>query len=248
LIRGNTPLDSAQGSSELSRNVSKTASSVQIGFSDLCPEFVGKWNVGWAPYAAPPGTGVAHACPYSLGNPDTLLFCNRGQDGDYGVFENPARIEVLLGEATVVHAIGCEPVEMLEGLEDTFAREPINRPEKQNFKLTLRRRAEHGLKIDAIRSRAGFTVNKLLDDNPILPTGELSQLNELVFNFLAFVPRRDPCVQGCAPKVVHQHLRHADDRTTLQIYGHVVGDGHREAVEKVAAALDTIGRQPTVVN
>jgi integrase len=55
---------------------------------------------------------------------------------------------------------------------------------------------------------------------------------------------------GATPKVVQRQLRHADARTTLQIYGHVVGDAHREAVEKVASELklDAIGRQPTVVN
>jgi integrase len=44
-------------------------------------------------------------------------------------------------------------------------------------------------------------------------------------------------------KAVQRQLRHADARTTLQIYGHVVGDGHREAVEKVASTLDAIGRR-----
>jgi integrase len=53
---------------------------------------------------------------------------------------------------------------------------------------------------------------------------------------------------GATPKVVQRQLRHADARTTLQIYGHVVGDAHREAVEKVASSLDAIGRQPTTVN
>jgi hypothetical protein len=39
-----------------------------------------------------------------------------------------------------------------------------------------------------------------------------------------------------------------DARTTLEIYGHVVGDAHREAVERVAAKLDAVGRQPIAVN
>jgi integrase len=47
---------------------------------------------------------------------------------------------------------------------------------------------------------------------------------------------------GATPKVAQRQLRHADARTTLQIYGHVVGDAHREAVEKVAARLDVVGR------
>ena len=53
---------------------------------------------------------------------------------------------------------------------------------------------------------------------------------------------------GATPKVVQRQLRHSDARTTLEIYGHVVGDAHREAVEKVASVLDAIGRQPTTVN
>ena len=55
---------------------------------------------------------------------------------------------------------------------------------------------------------------------------------------------------GATPKVVQRQLRHADVRTTLEIYGHVVGDPHREAVEKIASELklDAIGRQPTIVN
>lgn len=40
---------------------------------------------------------------------------------------------------------------------------------------------------------------------------------------------------GATPKVVQRQLRHADARTTLEIYGHVVGEAHREAVEKVAS-------------
>lgn len=43
---------------------------------------------------------------------------------------------------------------------------------------------------------------------------------------------------GATPKVVQRRLRHSDARTTLQIYGHVVGDAHRAAVEKVASIVD----------
>ena len=48
---------------------------------------------------------------------------------------------------------------------------------------------------------------------------------------------------GATPKVVQRQLRHADARTTLQIYGHVVGEAHREAVEKVALIVDPSGPQ-----
>lgn len=53
---------------------------------------------------------------------------------------------------------------------------------------------------------------------------------------------------GATPKVVQRQLRHADARTTLEIYGHIVGDAHRQAVEKVGAVLDGCGRKPAVVN
>jgi integrase len=53
---------------------------------------------------------------------------------------------------------------------------------------------------------------------------------------------------GATPKVVQRQLRHSDARTTLEIYGHVVGDAHREAVEKVASIVDATGRQPTTIN
>jgi integrase len=53
---------------------------------------------------------------------------------------------------------------------------------------------------------------------------------------------------GATPKVVQRQLRHTDARTTLEIYGHVVGDAHREAVEKVASMLDGIGRTTGTIN
>jgi integrase len=42
---------------------------------------------------------------------------------------------------------------------------------------------------------------------------------------------------GATPKVVQEQLRHADARITLGVYGHVLGDAHREAVEKVASIV-----------
>ena len=53
---------------------------------------------------------------------------------------------------------------------------------------------------------------------------------------------------GATPKVVQRQLRHADARTTLEIYGHVVGEAQREAVEKVASIVDGNGRQSRTIN
>lgn len=53
---------------------------------------------------------------------------------------------------------------------------------------------------------------------------------------------------GASPKVVQRQLRHADARTTLEIYGHVVGNAHREAVERLASVVDANGRHLGAVN
>jgi integrase len=46
---------------------------------------------------------------------------------------------------------------------------------------------------------------------------------------------------GAAPTLAQAQLRHSDARITLGIYGHVIGNSHREAAEKVAAILDSNG-------
>lgn len=46
---------------------------------------------------------------------------------------------------------------------------------------------------------------------------------------------------GATPKVAQAQLRHSDARMTLGVYGHIIGDAHREAVEKVASILDLSG-------
>ena len=42
---------------------------------------------------------------------------------------------------------------------------------------------------------------------------------------------------GASPKVVQEQLRHADPRVTLGVYAHVLGDAHRQAVDKVASIV-----------
>jgi integrase len=53
---------------------------------------------------------------------------------------------------------------------------------------------------------------------------------------------------GASPKVAQRQLRHSDARTTLEIYGHLIGDAHRQAVEKVAAILEVNGGQLKTIN
>jgi integrase len=49
---------------------------------------------------------------------------------------------------------------------------------------------------------------------------------------------------GANIKVVQRQLRHSDERTTLGVYAHVIGDAQREAVEKIASIVDPNGPQP----
>jgi integrase len=42
---------------------------------------------------------------------------------------------------------------------------------------------------------------------------------------------------GANPKVAQEQMRHSDARITLGVYGHVIGDAQRDAVNKVGEIL-----------
>lgn len=55
-------------------------------------------------------------------------------------------------------------------------------------------------------------------------------------------------VDGGAPLTVAQaQLGHADPRVTLGIYSHVIGESRRDAVEKIAAVVDSSGPQEKAI-
>jgi integrase len=43
---------------------------------------------------------------------------------------------------------------------------------------------------------------------------------------------------GATPAVVQKQLRHSDPRTTLGVYGHVIGNQQRDAVENRSARIE----------
>lgn len=47
--------------------------------------------------------------------------------------------------------------------------------------------------------------------------------------------------QGTSPTVTGAQLGHSDPRITLAVYSHILGDAHREAVEKLSVVLDLDG-------
>jgi len=46
-----------------------------------------------------------------------------------------------------------------------------------------------------------------------------------------------PVAQGISPRIAQQQLGHSDPRIRLAVYSHVIGDSHRDAVEKLASVL-----------
>jgi integrase len=52
---------------------------------------------------------------------------------------------------------------------------------------------------------------------------------------------------GASPSVVQKQMRHSDARITLGIYGHVVGDAQRRAVETHAERVEAGGKQVQLV-
>jgi integrase len=46
--------------------------------------------------------------------------------------------------------------------------------------------------------------------------------------------------QGASPRIAQQQLGHSDPRITLAVYSHVIGDSHRQAVEKLASVFGSL--------
>jgi integrase len=88
------------------------------------------------------------------------------------------------------------------------------------------------------RNGRPFSANKLrekqlhplLDKLDIPRGGFHSMRHGAASSFLA---------HGVTPAVVQKQLRHSDARITLGIYGHVVGDQQREAVENRSARIES---------
>ena len=70
-----------------------------------------------------PGLFEPGNCP--LAEPDALLLRDRCQDGQDGILEDAARVEVLLGVATVADPLGGQALEVVERLEHPLATETV---------------------------------------------------------------------------------------------------------------------------
>ena len=153
----------------------------------------------WPAEPLSPTAGAGQAGSYTFAEADSFLLRDRGENGNDGILEDPAGIEVRLGETAITDAGSSQSVEMSEGFEDAFASEAIERPKQEQVKTAMCGIAEHFLELDAVTLSAGLAVGAFAGDRPTLFCGELTELRELVFDILAFV--------SCAHASIDRDLR-----------------------------------------
>jgi len=113
-------------------------------------------------------SGPFYTCNGPFTQPDAFLPRNRRQNANNGIFKQPAAIEVLLREAAITHAVGCQSLEVLERIQYALSTEPVQSPEQDDIKLPARGGSEHLLKLLPLSSLARDMVNVLTDDCPAL--------------------------------------------------------------------------------
>src|SRR5580698_6349016 len=141
----------------------------------------------WPAEPLSPTAGAGQAGSYAFAESDSFLFRDRGENRNDRILEDPAGIEVRLGETAITDAGPSQSVEMSEGFEDAFAGEAIDRPKQEQVKTGMCGISEHFLELNAVTVSARLAVGSFAGDRPTLLCGELAELRELVFDFLAFV-------------------------------------------------------------
>jgi hypothetical protein len=115
------------------------------------------------------------------------LFRDRPKDGDHGILENSARVEIWFRKRSESNAVTAEPVEVLQGFQRTLSSQPVKRPENEDIEAPLGSIGHHGLKLSPIGLAARIVVFVLADDGPALSLAKFSELGGLVGGFLTFV-------------------------------------------------------------
>jgi integrase len=94
-----------------------------------------------------------------------------------------------------------------------------------------------------LNSRGHFFIAENVVRQALVPILDALGISRCGFHAFRHTHSSLLLASGAAPTVAQRQLRHSDARMTLGIYGHIIGDAHREAVEKVASILN-----PTVPN
>lgn len=140
--------------------------------------------------------GLLQAGHGSLTESHALLLGNHCQNGQHGVLEDPARVQVLFREGPIANAVSGEPLQVLKSFEDSLTAEAVQTPEQDAIKLALRCVHKQALELFAVGVLAGCPVDVFASDRPALLCGEVSKLGQLVLSVLAFVLRRNPSVKS----------------------------------------------------
>ena len=82
-----------------------------------------------------------------------------------------------------------------------------------------------------------FSANKLRE-KVLLPLLEKPGIPVGWFHSMRHGAASALLADGATPAVVQKQLRHSDPRITLGVYGHVIGNQQREAVENRSARIE----------
>jgi integrase len=88
------------------------------------------------------------------------------------------------------------------------------------------------------RNGRPFSANKLREKQ-LRPLLEKLAIPRGGFHSMRHGAASSLLAHGVTPAVVQKQLRHSDARITLGIYGHIVGDQQREAVENRSARIES---------
>lgn len=88
-----------------------------------------------------------------------------------------------------------------------------------------------------LNMRGGFFIAENVVRQALTPILDVLKIPRCGFHAFRHAHTSMLLDSGATPTVAQAQLRHSDPRITLGIYGHIVGNAHREAVDKVAAVL-----------
>src|SRR5271165_333215 len=126
--------------------------------------FWGIHDLFWPAEPLSPTAGAGQAGLYAFAESDSFLLRDRGENRDHRILEDPAGIEVRLGETAIADAGPSQSVEMSEGFEDAFAGEAIERPKQEQVKTAMGGIAEHFLELNALTFSARLAVGVFAGD------------------------------------------------------------------------------------
>jgi integrase len=92
-----------------------------------------------------------------------------------------------------------------------------------------------------LNSRGSLFIAENVVRNHLVPILDQLKIPRCGFHAFRHTHTSLLLASGAAPPVAQAQLRHSDARITLGIYGHIIGDAHREAVDKVASILASNG-------